>query len=72
MMADRVARLSLIALSQLERLVAPSAPVRFHTLESTVTPNGAAGARAVMVAPVSVPASVDRPEFVVQMAPNNK
>jgi hypothetical protein len=48
-----------------------SAPSRFYTLASTATAEGAPSARAgVMVGPVSVPASVDRSEFVVQVAPN--
>jgi uncharacterized lipoprotein YmbA len=48
-----------------------SAPARFYTLASTAKPDGApAAGYAVLVGPVSVPASVDRPEFVVQVAPN--
>jgi uncharacterized lipoprotein YmbA len=48
-----------------------SAPPRFYTLDSTATANGSPAANyGVMVGPVSVPASVDRPEFVVQLAPN--
>jgi uncharacterized lipoprotein YmbA len=48
-----------------------TAPSRFYTLASTATPNDAPPARyAVMVGPVSVPGTVDRPEFVVQTAPN--
>jgi len=48
-----------------------SAPSRFYTLASTATPADAPAATyAVLVGPVSVPASVDRPEFVVQVAPN--
>lgn len=48
-----------------------SAPAQFYTLASTAAADGAPAARyAVIVGPVSVPASVDRPEFVVQVAPN--
>jgi len=48
-----------------------TAPSRFYTLASTAAAGGAAPVSAgVMVGPVSVPASVDRPEFVVQVAPN--
>ena len=48
-----------------------SAPARFYNLDSTAKPDGAPAARAaVMVGPVSIPASVDQPEFVVQVAPN--
>ena len=48
-----------------------TAPSRFYTLDSTAASDGAPAARcAVIVGPVSVPASVDRPQFVVQIAPN--
>jgi uncharacterized protein len=48
-----------------------SVPARFYTLHSAATAESTPGARyAVMVGPVSVPASVDRPQFVVQVAPN--
>jgi uncharacterized lipoprotein YmbA len=49
-----------------------SATPRFYTLESTATAShgSPAASYGVMVGPVSVPASVDRPEFVVQIAPN--
>ena len=44
---------------------------RFYTLGSTATVGDTPAARyAVMVGPVSIPASVDRPQFVVQVAPN--
>ena len=48
-----------------------SAPSRFYTLDPTAIPDGAAPVSyPIMVGPVSVPAAVDRPEFVVQTAPN--
>jgi uncharacterized lipoprotein YmbA len=48
-----------------------STPSRFYTLESTVTANDPPAARyAVVIGPVSVPAAVDRPQLVVQVAPN--
>lgn len=48
-----------------------SKPSRFYTLESTATASDAAsGSYAVIVGPVSVPASVDRPEMVVQVSSN--
>src|SRR5262249_4912774 len=48
-----------------------TAPSRFYTLDSTATPGGGPPLRAaVAVGPVSIPASVDRPQFVVQVAPN--
>jgi uncharacterized lipoprotein YmbA len=48
-----------------------SAPARFYMLAPTATAgSGPAAAYAVIVGPVSLPAEVDRPEFVVQVAPN--
>jgi len=48
-----------------------SAPARFYTLDAVARPDGTPPASyAVVVGPVSVPASVDRPQFVVQVAPN--
>ena len=48
-----------------------SAPSRFYTLDSTAVPGGAAPVgETIMVGPVSVPAAVDRPEFVIRTAAN--
>lgn len=48
-----------------------SASSRFYTLQSTATAPAAGGAAtSVVVGPVSVPGSVDRPEIVVQDSPN--
>jgi hypothetical protein len=47
-----------------------SAPSRFYTLDATAVAGGPALRRSILVGPVSVPASVDRPELVVQVAPN--
>jgi uncharacterized protein len=48
-----------------------SAHPHFYTLDSTASPGRAPLAQvAVMVGPVSVPASVDQPQFVVQVADN--
>jgi uncharacterized lipoprotein YmbA len=48
-----------------------SAPSRFYTLNSTATGDGSPAANyAVAVGPVTVPASVDHPQFTVQAAPN--
>lgn len=48
-----------------------SAPPSYYTLDSTAKAEGTpVAAYGVLVGPVSVPASVDRPEFVVQVAPN--
>ena len=48
-----------------------TAPARFYSLDSTAVADGApATSVTVMVGPVSVPAAVDQPEFVVNTAPN--
>ncbi len=48
-----------------------TAPARYYSLDSTAAPIGASAAGvSVMVGPVTVPASVDRPEMVVRVAPN--
>lgn len=48
-----------------------SPPARYYTLESTAQSEGTpAGSYGVAVGPVSIPASVDRPQFVIQIAPN--
>ncbi len=72
-MRGRIARL--IAIAFLAIVVAAScsttATSRFYTLDSTATADGATSAQgSVMVGPVTIPAAVDRPEFVVQVAQN--
>ncbi len=48
-----------------------SAQPHYYTLDSTPAPaSGPAAHMAVMVGPVTVPASVDQPQFVVQVASN--
>jgi uncharacterized protein len=71
-MARRTAYLMVsIALVAAATAGCASAPARFYSLDSTATPDGAAPVNyPIMVGPVSVPAAVDRPEFVVQTAPN--
>jgi uncharacterized lipoprotein YmbA len=71
-MAIRVMRLlSIVVAAAAAVSCGTSAPTRFYTLESTATSDGAPAARyGVLVGPVSVPASVDRSQFVVQIAPN--
>jgi uncharacterized lipoprotein YmbA len=71
MTATQILNLILIALVAAAAASCASAPARFYNLDSTATPDGVLAMRAaVMVGPVSVPAAVDRPEFVVQTAPN--
>jgi hypothetical protein len=70
-MASRIAHLLSIAFVAAAAAGCASAPARFYTLASTATADGAPAARyAVLVGPVTVPAAVDRSEFVVQVAPN--
>jgi uncharacterized protein len=46
-------------------------PARFYSLSPTATADGTPATTAsVMVGPVAIPASVDQPEFVVQVAAN--
>jgi uncharacterized protein len=48
-----------------------SASPHYYTLDSTAPLRAGAGSEtAVLVDPVTVPATVDRPEFIVQTAPN--
>jgi uncharacterized lipoprotein YmbA len=63
--------LALIAVVVVTASSCSTTPARFYTLDSTATSDGApAVPLAVMVGPVSVPASVDQPDFVVQVASN--
>ena len=48
-----------------------TAPSRFYRLASTARPDGTAPAHEpIIVGPVTVPGGVDRPQIVVQVAPN--
>jgi uncharacterized protein len=47
-----------------------TAPSRFYTLSATPAPAAAPSNLSVIVGPVSVPAVVDRPQFVVDLGPN--
>ena len=74
-MAHRTARLLPLALAAAVVTVAAgcgaSAPARFYTLDVAVTADATPGSRlTVLVGPVTVPPMVDRPQFVVQIAPN--
>jgi hypothetical protein len=72
MMAGRIARLLSIALAAtVSSGCGASAPARFYTLDATAQAPGTPAARhAVLVGPVSIPPVVDRPQFVVHVAPN--
>lgn len=70
-MARRIAQLISIALLAVVAAGCSTAPARFYSLASTATADGTpATSASVMVGPVMIPASVDQPEFVVQVAAN--
>jgi len=70
-MASRLAPLLSMAWIALAAGGCASSTARFYTLDSTATAVDAPPAHyTVLVGPVSVPPSVDRPQFVVQVAPN--
>jgi uncharacterized protein len=70
-MARRIAQLISIALAAVIAVGCSTAPSKFYSLSSTSAADGTPPtAVAVMVGPVTVPASVDQPEFVVQVAAN--
>jgi uncharacterized protein len=70
-MARRIAQLISIALLALIAAGCSTAPARFYSLASTATADGTpATSASVLVGPVTIPASVDQPEFVVQVAAN--
>ena len=70
-MARRIALQISIALMVTLATGCSTAPSKFYSLASTATADGTpATPAAVMVGPVTIPAAVDQPEFVVQVAPN--
>jgi uncharacterized lipoprotein YmbA len=70
-MARRTFHLVAIMLVAGAMLGCASAQPHFYTLDSTTAPGGAPPTHlAVLVGPVTVPASVDQPQFVVQVSAN--
>ena len=70
-MARRIGQLLSIAWMAAVVVGCSTAPSRFYSLASTSTADGTPPTTAaVMVGPVTIPAAVDQPEFVVQVAPN--
>ena len=70
-MARRIARLVLIALAIALAAGCSTTPARFYSLDSTAAADGTpATSASVLVGPVTIPAAVDQPEFVVQVAAN--
>jgi uncharacterized lipoprotein YmbA len=71
MRAIRIAAWLALGLAALVAGCGTSPPSRFYTLDSTAkTLSTASADYAVLVGPVTVPSVVDRPEFVVLVAPN--
>jgi hypothetical protein len=69
--ARRIALLISIASALALAAGCSTAPAKFYSLASTAKADGTPAVPAtVMVGPVTIPASVDQPEFVVQVAPN--
>lgn len=69
-MARRIAQLISIALIAMAAGCS-TAPSRFYSLSSTSTADGSPPTAAtIMVGPVTIPAAVDQPEFVVQVSAN--
>jgi uncharacterized lipoprotein YmbA len=70
-MARRIAQIIALVLVATLATRCSTAPSRFYSLSSTATADGTPGTPArVAVGPVAIPASVDQPEFVVQVAAN--
>lgn len=71
-MARRLGHLlSIVLLAAAATGCGATQPARFYTLSAAATADGTPATNlTVLVGPVSIPASVDRPEFVVQVAPN--
>ena len=71
MMSDHRAFQFVIVLAAVALSACGTSTPRFYRLASSATPDGAPSMQtAVMVGPVSVPAAVDQPQFVVQVSPN--
>lgn len=67
----RATGLGILVITLLAVTGCASAPAKFYSLSSTSTPIGVAPANlTVLVGPISIPAGVDRPEFVVQDGTN--
>jgi uncharacterized lipoprotein YmbA len=70
-MASRLTHLLFVASLAAAAVGCASTAARFYTLDSTAIADATPVTRcAILVGPVSLPPSVDRPQFVVQVAPN--
>jgi uncharacterized protein len=64
-------RMSIVILLAIAAAGCTSPMSSFYTLDAVAVPEGTPAARlTVAVGPVTIPAGIDRPEFVVQTAPN--
>jgi hypothetical protein len=70
MMRRRAALAVLCAVAALAAGCGTSPPARFYTLTSSATPAAAPSTLLIAVGPVTIPAVVDRPEFVVSVGQN--
>lgn len=70
-MARHIAQFISIAITATLLAGCSTAPARFYSLSSTATSDGTPPTLTkIAVGPVTIPASVDQPEFVVQVAAN--
>jgi uncharacterized protein len=71
-MENQISRLLSIALMTAVAVgCSSSPPMRFYTLNSTVSAVSAPPVNGgILVGPVTIPSAVDRPELVIQVAPN--
>ena len=70
-MKKQIHHLIAIALTAVAAAGCASAPSRFYTLNSTATASNQPAANcSVALGPVTVPATVDHPQFTVQVEPN--
>jgi hypothetical protein len=70
MMDRRAVLATLCAVAALAAGCGTSPPARFYTLNSTTAPAAAPSNLLIAVGPVTIPAVVDRPEFVVSIGQN--
>jgi uncharacterized protein len=69
-MMDRLAALAIVSMLAALAAGCSSSPAHFYTLSATAAPSTASSKVSVAVGPVSVPATVDRPEIVVSASAN--
>jgi len=71
MIVRRTALVSIAMFAAFAGVGCSTTPSKFYSLSSTAAADGTPATPAsVLVGPVTIPASVDQPEFVVEVAPN--